>query len=54
MKEVESPCVGVCDLGPDYWCKGCYRTNDEIKNWLKYSDEERDAIMAEIETKRRR
>ncbi len=40
---IESPCIGVCTV-VDNACVGCFRTKDEIKNWLYYSDEKRKII----------
>ncbi len=42
-----SPCVRLCTLDPDSgFCVGCGRTLNEIGNWMRYSDDERRAIMA--------
>jgi len=42
-----SPCVRLCTLDPERGiCVGCGRTLAEIGNWMRYSDEERRAIMA--------
>lgn len=39
-----SPCINICVL--EYGvCKGCKRTNKQIKNWLKYTEEKRLEIM---------
>lgn len=38
-----SPCVGVCtatSLG-DKICKGCLRTEEEVRDWNTYSDEKK-------------
>ena len=40
---IESPCIGVCTL-INGQCVGCFRTTDEIKNWLYFSDDERKVI----------
>ena len=40
---IESPCIGVCTL-INGQCVGCFRTSDQIKNWLYFSDDERKAI----------
>ena len=40
---IESPCIGVCTV-IDNKCIGCLRTAKEIKNWLYFSDEERNKI----------
>ncbi len=45
---VQTPCIGVCTLGPNSLCIGCLRSTDEIGNWLAYSDKERSRIVAEL------
>ena len=40
---IKSPCIGVCTVINNK-CIGCLRTSDEIKNWLYFSDEERNKI----------
>lgn len=40
-----SPCIGVCVLGADGFCEGCYRDVDEIARWSTLSDAERLTIM---------
>ena len=45
---VESPCIGVCTLGPGNICIGCFRTTDEIGNWLNYSGKDRARIIAQL------
>lgn len=47
---IESPCIGVCTL-INGQCVGCFRTTDEIKNWLYFSDDERKAITKQCLTK---
>ncbi len=43
---MRSPCVGVCTLENDV-CIGCYRTSEQITNWLSYTNKEREYIMKE-------
>ncbi len=39
---VATPCIAVCDMdGETGFCKGCYRTIDEIERWLIMSQTER-------------
>ncbi len=46
---MRSPCVRLCTLDPARGiCVGCGRTLAEIGNWMRYSDEERRAIMAAL------
>lgn len=49
MKTIESPCIHVCKIRPHGTCQGCGRTSREISNWLKYTDDEREGIMARNE-----
>lgn len=45
---IESPCIGVCTLGPGNICIGCFRTTDEIGHWMNYSQQDRSRILAEL------
>jgi uncharacterized protein len=48
MKKVSTPCVNICVL--EYGvCKGCKRTNKQIRDWLKYTEEQRQQIIKELE-----
>lgn len=49
---MKSPCVNLCRLrlqNEKYICIGCNRTNEQIFKWSKYSDDERDSIISELE-----
>ena len=43
---IDSPCIGVCTVSEGA-CIGCFRTSEEIINWLYYSDKERKKITEE-------
>lgn len=45
----ESPCTGVCRMGPDGYCEGCRRTLDEIAHWGGMSAAERLAVFRALE-----
>lgn len=45
-KPVKSPCISVCVLNPDNVCTGCYRSGQEISYWGRYSNEEKEAVLA--------
>lgn len=48
-KEPSSPCVDICVIHPrERLCTGCLRTIDEITAWARFSEDERQAIMAEL------
>ena len=48
---MKSPCVQICKL-IDSMCIGCYRTSDEITNWTKYTEEQRESVIREIQSSR--
>lgn len=44
-----TPCIGVCIADPETrLCRGCKRTVWEIRNWNKYTDEERMEVMRRL------
>ncbi len=44
--DVPSPCIGICQLDPVHgWCKGCYRTIDEIADWSRALPAARRAVI---------
>tara|TARA_R110000868_G_scaffold108842_3_gene296797 strand:- start:24591 stop:24830 length:240 start_codon:yes stop_codon:yes gene_type:complete len=46
---IKTPCVKVCFVDPaEGICVGCFRTMDELGRWTKYSDAEREAILAAL------
>lgn len=52
--EVASPCVNICQLDPaNGYCIGCLRTMDEIANWLELDNEQKRAIVAQLEERKK-
>lgn len=46
---VPSPCVKICVLDPDTrMCRGCYRTVDEVAQWVEYTAEEKLAVLERV------
>ena len=44
-----SPCVSVCTMDPQTgWCRGCFRTLDEIAQWASKSPDGQRAIWPEL------
>ena len=55
MVRISTPCIRVCSLDVEVGlCAGCGRTPEEIAGWLRFSEEERLRIMAELEDRMRR
>jgi predicted Fe-S protein YdhL (DUF1289 family) len=45
---VPSPCINVCEMGPDGLCRGCLRTIDEIVAWGGATEAYKRAVWTEI------
>ena len=51
---VPSPCVGVCKMDDVAgWCKGCFRTLDELTGWSRATDVAKLAVWARVEQRQR-
>ena len=54
-KSIATPCVQVCLVdGQSGLCLGCFRTLGEIGGWMRLSEAERAALIAELPTRRAR
>ena len=50
-----SPCTAVCVLdSASGYCRGCFRTIDEIAAWGSLGHAEKQRIMGELPARRRR
>ncbi|PJZ84494.1 DUF1289 domain-containing protein [Leptospira harrisiae] len=46
---LKSPCTKVCMMDPDSGlCAGCFRTIEEIGNWSRMTEEEREIVWSEL------
>lgn len=50
---VESPCVRNCCLDEGDICMGCYRHIEEISQWSKASNADKQAIMDRVAERRK-
>ena len=49
MADIKSPCSKICVIDPaSALCIGCGRSLDEIAGWIRFTNAERDRIMAEL------
>lgn len=49
LPPIKSPCIKVCVVdGQSGHCLGCGRTLNEIAKWARFTDAERDEIMAQL------
>jgi predicted Fe-S protein YdhL (DUF1289 family) len=47
-----SPCINVCNIGPNGWCRGCYRTLEEIAGWIRLDAAGQWAVLRACERRR--
>jgi predicted Fe-S protein YdhL (DUF1289 family) len=47
-----SPCINVCALDDSGFCKGCFRTVEEITRWSAVSNDARLEILANARLRR--
>lgn len=51
--DAPSPCVAVCQLDPGTgYCRGCFRTIQEIAAWTMMSKAERLEVLARLPARR--
>jgi predicted Fe-S protein YdhL (DUF1289 family) len=49
-----SPCIAVCQIDPATgYCRGCWRTIDEIARWLSMTAAEKRGVLLELPGRRR-
>ena len=52
---IKTPCVKVCVVdGESGLCLGCFRTLHEVAAWQRFSEAERERLMAELPSRRGR
>ena len=53
-RPIQTPCIKVCIVdGESGLCMGCYRKLSEVAAWGRFTDIERDTIMADLADRRR-
>ena len=45
IKTLASPCISVCLLDEKDMCVGCYRTAEEITQWMESNDDIKREIL---------
>ena len=49
-----SPCLGICRIDPeDGLCVGCFRSLEEICNWLTLAETEKQAVIDACDRRRK-
>ena len=53
IQAVASPCINVCRMDDDTaFCRGCFRTIEEIVDWSAASNDRRLSILVAVERRR--
>jgi len=53
VDEVASPCISVCEMDAQSgYCRGCFRTLDEIAAWSVLDAEGKKAVLAALPARR--
>ena len=49
----ESPCNDICTTDLDSGlCIGCGRTQEEIENWITYTNQQKKQVLIDIENRK--
>ena len=54
MFHVDSPCLGICALGPKGYCKGCLRSRTERFHWHEMSDNQKFTVVQLCQSRKAR
>ena len=49
---LNSPCINVCSIGPHGWCRGCFRTLEEIAGWVRLDAAAQRGILSACDARR--
>lgn len=50
---IKNPCIHVCTLDENNICMGCYRTKEEIRGWIHFTDEEKLSVLKKTEERKK-
>ncbi|WP_420839697.1 DUF1289 domain-containing protein [Colwellia maritima] len=50
-RNIITPCIGQCDLDDNDNCMGCYRSSQEISDWINKTEDEKIAIVIRCKQK---
>ena len=45
---IKSPCISVCLLDKNDICEGCYRSAQEITDWMEFDSSKRLDVMDKV------
>jgi predicted Fe-S protein YdhL (DUF1289 family) len=47
-----SPCINICSLDEQGYCRGCHRSRDEIAGWSTMSPQQQWEVLRALEARR--
>jgi uncharacterized protein len=51
--DIPSPCISICAVDETSgYCKGCYRTVDEVASWLYYNNAQKSDVLDKLRQRR--
>ncbi len=54
FEKFKSPCTKFCHINDkNGYCRGCFRTVDEIAMWIYYSLQEKEDLLKKIELRKK-
>lgn len=54
LRKPKNPCTGVCAIDSSTgWCRGCWRTKAEIKQWKQLSRKARERLLDRVAERRK-
>ncbi len=49
---VPSPCISICAIDEaSGFCKGCYRTVEEVASWLYFTDDQKLQVLETLKAR---
>jgi len=49
-----SPCINVCSLDEQGYCRGCYRSREEIASWSAMGPARQSEVLRSLDARRPR
>ncbi|MFC4270502.1 DUF1289 domain-containing protein [Sneathiella chungangensis] len=54
LPDLPSPCTGICSMDmQNLYCRGCFRTRNEIGGWVLMSNEEKMDVIKQLRQRRK-
>jgi predicted Fe-S protein YdhL (DUF1289 family) len=51
-QKINNPCIQVCKYDDNQVCIGCYRTMEETRDWIDYTEKEKVEVLQKVEKRK--